>query len=99
MSRSLIFSWLALSSLLSAVASTGEDKVFSAAVAPFLSPDRLVHMVHSQSAWDPMLIEKMRKRGVGNVFVTDDVMENPYDRLPAYFDELCVTIAAANQLR
>ena len=33
--------------------------------------------------------------GLGAVFATDETMPNPYDTLPAYWDELVAAAAAA----
>lgn len=68
-----------------------------AAIQPFLSADRLAHIVHSQATWSAALVGAMQRRGVANVFITDDVMQNPYDRLPTYFDRLCEAVIAANR--
>ncbi len=70
-----------------------------AAVAAYLSPGQLIHVVHSQPAWNPDLVTAMRQHGVANLFITDDVMPNPYDKLPAYFDKLCEAVVAVNQSR
>jgi hypothetical protein len=74
-------------------------RVEPAEVAPFLSPENLVHIVHSQPIWSPQFLTAMQRRGVANVFITDDVMENPYDKLPTYFDQLCDAVAGFNRSR
>jgi Spherulation-specific family 4 len=68
-----------------------------AAVAAFLSPDRLVHIVHSQATWSPELVAAMQRRGVTNIYITDDLMPNPYHKLPSYFDKLCAAVATVNR--
>lgn len=67
------------------------------AIQPFLSADNLVHIMHTQASWSPDLVTAIRQRGAANLFITDDVMQNPYDRLPVYFDQLCDSVAAANR--
>ncbi len=68
-----------------------------AAVKPFLSPANVVHIVHSQPTWSPQLITAMQRRGAANIFITDHVMPNPYNRLPIYFDQICDAVSAVNR--
>ncbi len=47
---------------------------------------RMWHVVHSCPAADmPAVVALARTRAVGLLWVTDDVMPNPYDTLPSYF--------------
>lgn len=59
--------------------------------------ERFAHIIHSD-----MALEKMRlnvrlasSRNVGTLYVTDDVLANPYDRLPTYWNELLDLIVPA----
>ncbi len=45
-----------------------------------LSADRFAHIIHSQSGWDDQLLTLAHQRKVGMLYVTDDVMGNPYDQ-------------------
>jgi hypothetical protein len=56
---------------------------------------KLWHCVHSCPAADmPSVVALARTRGAGLVYVTNDVMPNPYDGLPAYWAELVAALAA-----
>ncbi len=65
--------------------------------ARFLEPRNLAHMIHSQSSWSSELFGMMRQHRVGSIFITDDVMQNPYDQLPSYFDEMIDAVAELNE--
>jgi hypothetical protein len=57
-------------------------------------PGKFWHCVHTCSAADmPMVVHLAKARGAGLLYVTDDVMANPYDRLPAYWDALTAELA------
>jgi len=50
------------------------------------SPDRFVHIVYGANAKQMKHIFNAAKRlGAGNLFVTDDVLPNPFDTLPPYW--------------
>ncbi len=52
-------------------------------------PGKLWHCVHTCSAADvASVVALANSRKAGLVYVTDDLMPNPYDRLPVYFDTL-----------
>lgn len=53
------------------------------------------HVIHSCPAAEmPATVALAKQRGAGLVYVTDDVMANPYDKLPTYWDDLCNTVSA-----
>ncbi len=49
---------------------------------------RFAHLIHSSDTWDPKLVALARKRKAGMLYVTDDLMPNPYDVLPSFWDAL-----------
>ncbi len=53
------------------------------------------HAVHSCPVGSmPAVVALAKKRGAGLLWVTDDVMTNPYDTNPTYLDSLAVAVAA-----
>ncbi len=57
-------------------------------------PQLFWHVVHSCPAAEmPSIVALAKSRNAGLVYVTDDVMANPYDTLPTYLDALCQEIA------
>lgn len=52
--------------------------------------DRFVHIIHSDTASEKLALNLRlaADRNVSTLFVTDDVLPNPYDRLPTYWSEL-----------
>jgi hypothetical protein len=51
-------------------------------------PDRFWLLAHSaDDATMSALLDVAREQGVGNVYVTDDALPNPWDGLPTYWDE------------
>jgi Spherulation-specific family 4 len=69
----------------------GSAAAYRAAAVPRWTVDRpdrmIVHIVYdARSAEAAELIGLTRQRGAGHVYVTDDVLPNPYDSLPSYFE-------------
>lgn len=57
-------------------------------------PGKLWHCVHTCSAADmPKVVALAKSRGAGLLYVTNDVMANPYDTLPSYWTALCTEVA------
>lgn len=57
-------------------------------------PGRLWHCIHTCPAAEmPAAVALAKQRGAGLLYVTEDVMANPYDTLPTYWDALCLEIA------
>lgn len=53
-------------------------------------PDKFWHVVHTCPAADmPEVVALAKARRAALVYVTDDVMANPYDKLPTYWSQLC----------
>ena len=48
------------------------------------SANNFSQMIDSQPAWDNELLALAHERKAGMLFVTDDLMPNPYDQLPSY---------------
>lgn len=46
--------------------------------------DHFAHIVHTQPTWDTSLVALAASRNAGFLFVTDDVLPNPFDRLGVY---------------
>jgi hypothetical protein len=61
-----------------------------------LDHGKIAHVVHTQAAWDPSLIATASARGAGYLYVTDDTMPNPYDRLPGNWPQLVAGVEAFN---
>jgi hypothetical protein len=50
------------------------------------SASKFSHLVHASSgAYRPQVCDSSRSRNAGFVYVTDDVLPNPWDRLPTYW--------------
>ncbi len=53
-------------------------------------PERFAELVHS--ADDPSLVDQMVEQAVqhrvGQIYITDDLMDNPWDELPSWWDHL-----------
>lgn len=58
-------------------------------------PGRFGHLVYA-AAPEQLggILDTARSRGVGRIFVTDDVLANPWDTLPAYFEQEQERLAA-----
>lgn len=65
-----------------------------------LNHDRshFVHLVHTQPSATTMLadLERAIANNAGGIYVTDDVMNNPWDRLPVYWNQLVEAVAIIN---
>lgn len=57
-----------------------------------------VHLVHTQPSAPTMLtdLERAIANNAGGIYVTDDVMNNPWDRLPNYWNQLVEAVAILN---
>lgn len=53
------------------------------------------HLIHSDGAFDPALLTLAANRKAGVLYVTDDLLANPYDRLPTDWTAFLAAIAAA----
>jgi len=53
------------------------------------APERVYTLHHTIDSADAMraILDAASERGVGWTYVTDDVMRNPWDKLPSYWDE------------
>lgn len=60
--------------------------------------DRFVNLLHTQSDEATALdyVDVADSRGVGGIFFTDDVLNNPWDRLPTYWDSFVDKVAEVN---
>jgi hypothetical protein len=60
--------------------------------------EHFVHLVHTQPSATTMLadLERAIAYNAGGIYVTDDVMNNPWDRLPVYWDQLVEAVALIN---
>lgn len=59
-------------------------------------PGKLWHCIHTCPESEmPKVVATAKARGAGYVLVTQDVMPNPYDGLPAYWNALCAEVARA----
>lgn len=57
---------------------------------------RFAHIVHTKSTWDNTYLDLLASRNAGLIYVTDDVMINPYDTLPSYWDTEVAAISTYN---
>ena len=58
-------------------------------------PGKLWHMVHECPAAEMRTaVELMKVRGAGLVYVTDDIMPNPWNTLPTYWSALVAAVEA-----
>jgi len=57
-----------------------------------------VHLVHTESSAASMLnhLNLAVERNTSGIYVTDDVMSNPWDRLPTYWTQLVDAVAVIN---
>ena len=57
-----------------------------------------VHLVHTESSSDDMLsaLQLALQRNAGGIYVTDDVLPNPWNRLPNYWMQLVDAVALVN---
>lgn len=62
--------------------------------------DRLAHLVHTQSDAASALdnIDQAFNQNAGLIYVTDDVLGNPWDRLPTYWDQHVAKVKAINDV-
>lgn len=60
--------------------------------------DRFVHLVHTEPSADNMetALGLAVQRNTGGIYITDDVMNNPWDRLPAYWQAEVAAVAQIN---
>jgi hypothetical protein len=58
--------------------------------------NRFSLLIHSQpdAALLPTLLEQAQKANFGQIFITDDVLPNPWDSLPGYWEDLVANLAA-----
>ncbi len=57
-------------------------------------PGKLWHVAHTCAAAQmPAVVSHSKTLGAGLLYVTDDVMANPYNMLPTYFDALVAELA------
>lgn len=68
-----------------------------------LPREKIGHLIHTESTWDSSLLELASTRGAGWVYFTDDpfvpnVDENPYDKLPTYWEQMSNSISDFNFL-
>ncbi|MGD9633252.1 MAG: spherulation-specific family 4 protein [Pirellulales bacterium] len=59
---------------------------------------RFVHLVHTEPSSANMLADLQRAiaNNAGGIYVTDDVLNNPWDRVPTYWNALVEAVAAIN---
>ncbi len=59
-----------------------------------------VHLIHSEPSVVAMRnqIQLARQRNAGMIFITDDVLNNPWDRLPSYWASELTEVEAVNRL-
>jgi hypothetical protein len=61
-----------------------------------LSADHFANIVHTQPTWDDSLVALAAARNVGMFYATNDVLVNPYDQLPSYWNAELAAITAYN---
>ena len=61
---------------------------------------KFVNLLHdvSSSVTADQFVDVAVSRNVGSVYFTDDVLSNPWDRLPTYWDDHVAKVAAINNL-
>jgi hypothetical protein len=61
---------------------------------------RFAHLIHSEPSATTMAedVQLARSRNAGLIYITDDVLPNPWNRLPIYWDAEVATIVAQNQM-
>lgn len=52
------------------------------------TPEAIAHIIYSQPDWDDSLFDLAISRGAGVLYISDDTLPNPYDRLPHYWQQL-----------
>lgn len=59
---------------------------------------KFVHLVHTESSSANMLadLNLAVQRNAGGIYVTDDVLNNPWDRVPTYWNALVDAVAVIN---
>ncbi|QDV73981.1 spherulation-specific family 4 protein [Botrimarina mediterranea] len=59
---------------------------------------RFVNLLHTLASGDTAAsyVDLAVERNVGGVYFTDDVLGNPWDRLPTYWDQFVAKVAAVN---
>lgn len=59
---------------------------------------RFVHLVHTEPSATTMLADLQRALafGAGAIYITDDVLANPWDQLPSYWSEFIAGVMAIN---
>lgn len=58
------------------------------------TPEAIAHIIYAQSDWDNTLFDLAISRGAGVLYISDDTLPNPYDRLPHFWQQL---VAGAQQ--
>lgn len=60
--------------------------------------EKFVNLIHTESSVENMIdfLDLAVKRNVGGIYVTNDVMNNPWDTLPAYWQQHVDAVAAIN---
>jgi hypothetical protein len=59
---------------------------------------RFIHLIHGESSADNMreFLDLAVSRNAGGIYITDDVLPNPWDRLPSYWQEELSAISEIN---
>lgn len=62
------------------------------------APSRFVHLVHTEASAANMLndLQLALQYHAGGIFITDDVLDNPWDQLPTYWTQLVNAVATIN---
>lgn len=58
--------------------------------------DGFAHIVHTLANWDASFLQTAAARKAGFVYISDDVMSNPYDQLPTYWNQFTSDLSAFN---
>lgn len=60
--------------------------------------ERFVHLLHTEASAAAMeaALDLAVQRNTGGIYITDDVMNNPWDRLPSYWEAEVAAVAAIN---
>ena len=83
--------WMSIANILANFEGSGLDSYRNTYIdyawTHLYPPDRFWHIVFGVSSVSDMrtVIELARERGAAWVYVTDDVLDNPYDNLPTYW--------------
>jgi hypothetical protein len=78
---------------------TRDDYANSYASFPYLDDidsSKIAHAVHSQEDWDGSFLDIVSMRGAGYLYVTDDIMNTPYDAIPSYWEDFTADLSAHN---